>query len=210
MLVTAGRDWLQRLSTFSRADQRRARRRPPARRHDRATPIFACQSLEDRTLLTSFAITSAYLTSTSFNVVAPAAVGTVDNVQVNFNLQGLPSNGGYTVVVALDGDQRQHDETLGAGDTDTQSLFVNIGTWVITPGQHTVQATIDYFGNPVSTTTFNFTPVTLGPELVAPLAGTPYKDFSIVNYNDLDPTGGTLDYTGATGSAAYKIGRAHV
>ena len=49
--------------------------------------------------------------------------------------------------------------------------FVNIGSWVITPGQHTVQAEIDYFGNPVANSSFNFTPVTLGPELARPLPG---------------------------------------
>jgi Peptidase family M23/Beta-propeller repeat/PKD domain len=204
MTLTAGRNWLQRLSS-SRADRRGTRRRPPSRRrHDRAMPIFACQALEDRTLLTAtFSIQSAYLTTTSYNAVTTPAVGTVDYVRLDYTVQGLPADGTFTLLVSIDGDSRSQNESRGAGVTGSPSYFDNVGSWVIKPGQHTVQAEIDYFNNPVATTSFNFTPVTLGPELVAPLAGTAYKDFSIVNYNDLDPSGGTLDYTGATGDAAY-------
>jgi hypothetical protein len=204
MTLTAGRNWLQRLSS-SRADRRRTRRRPPRRRrHDRATPIVGFQVLEERTLLTAtFSVQSAVLTNTSFNRVTTPAVGTVDYVRLDYTVQGLPADGTYTLLVSIDGDSRSQNESRGAGVTGSPSYFDNVGSWVIKPGQHTVEAEIDYFNSPVATTSFNFTPVTLGPELVAPLAGTAYKDFSIVNYNDLDPTGGTLDYTGATGDAAY-------
>ncbi|HEV8001170.1 MAG TPA: peptidoglycan DD-metalloendopeptidase family protein, partial [Planctomycetaceae bacterium] len=170
-------------------------------------PISVLECLEDRLLLTaSFSIQAAYLTSTSFNLVSVPAVGTVDNVRVNYETTDLPANDTYTLVVAIDGGEgvRTANESLGAGVSGTQDHFANVGTWVIQPGTHTIQASITFFGNTVAQSSpSSFTPVTLGPQLQAPIGGTPYQDWTIVNYNDLDPTGGVQDYTGATGDAAY-------
>jgi murein DD-endopeptidase MepM/ murein hydrolase activator NlpD len=42
----------------------------------------------------------------------------------------------------------------------------------------------------------NFSSLLRGQLFISPIGGTPYEDWTIVNYVDLDPTGGVLDYRG--------------
>lgn len=127
-------------------------------------------------------------------------------VQANFTTEDLPAGSQYYVHFTVDGVTLSSSLiTLGAGSTGVGSWFWWNSGWFATSGQHSVQVTVDPF-NTVgennegdNTLSFNFTPVqatNLPQKLAWPIEGNPFEQMGFVNYVDLDPLGGTLDYRG--------------
>src|SRR5207249_2646620 len=77
--------------------------------------------------------------------------------------------------------------------------------WYASPGQHSVQVTVDA-DNTIAETdetnntkSFSFSPIaptTLPQKLLNPMGGVPFHDWVFFNYVDVDPTGGVADFRG--------------
>ncbi len=168
------------------------------------------ETLEDRRLLAAnLTVTNAYLTDMAGNQLSHTAVGSRVFVQAEFKTQGLPLGASYVVRFAVDGQSITSDPlNWGAGGVGTGFWVARLGDWVVTPGFHTVTAMIDA-NNTVAESNeldnnlaFGFTPITFqsiygSSKFITPLAGTPFQDWTIINYVDLDSRPNiTRDYTG--------------
>src|SRR5262249_17119250 len=95
--------------------------------------------------------------------------------------------------------------------------YTDLSDWLVTPGPQTLTAELVHvtaFNEPNTadnSKSVNFTPGTFQSEFneetkfVTPIDGTPFVNWTISNYVDLDPRKGDnykMDYTGATGSDA--------
>lgn len=163
--------------------------------------------LEDRTLLaTGVQLQSAFLCDVNGHQLSRTLdIGEEVAVEANWTTQGLPANAQYRVQYTVDGITLYSPElTLGAGGSGTGNWFWFREGWFAAPGGHNVQVTLDPdhsvtdIGN--TTSTFNFTPQSatdLPQKFVIPIGGTPFKNWVIVNYVDVDPRTTTYaDYKG--------------
>lgn len=164
------------------------------------------ESLEPRTMMaTNIAVTDAYLATADGKRLDSVAEGSLVSVQADFSTQGLAANANYTAKLTIDNDSRFIQLDWGKGSVAVGNWSVNLGDWVVRPGLHQVSAELDSTHGIVETSeadniqSFSFTPKTFestyvpGQKFITPLAGTPYGNWTIVNYVDLDSS----PYTGS-------------
>ncbi|HJQ25162.1 MAG TPA: C25 family cysteine peptidase, partial [Blastocatellia bacterium] len=139
-------------------------------------------------------------------------------VMVNYQTEGLPSGASYRIQASLDGVPISlTNMTSGAGSTGVGGWSWLLGGWFATSGTHTIAVTLDADNSVAendetnNTSSVNFTtasPTTLPNKLLFPLGGTAFKDWSIINYVDVNPTPVTFnDYLG--GTFAYDSHNGH-
>lgn len=146
----------------------------------------------------------------TFTTSAMNAVPVGQTWFIRFTADGVP---GLLVPVSLDTATRQE----GAGNAATLQHTVTTATnafqgttignqrWYATPGLRAVQVTLNPTAGLVETNTnnnslfFTFTPtpaVSPPNKFIAPLGGVPFKDWSIVDYADLNPSRTNVDFLG--------------
>jgi hypothetical protein len=154
-------------------------------------------------ILSNLTVTDVHLADKNGDRLDSAAIGQMAYLKVKFNTAALPSAAKYLVRGYLDGIPLEQMLTLGAGQSETVSHSVLLGPWLVLPGSHQVHAVVDA-GNAIdewdeadNLKSDSFDPITFAPKLITPLGGTPYEDWTIVNYVDLDKgSPGVLDYRG--------------
>jgi murein DD-endopeptidase MepM/ murein hydrolase activator NlpD len=168
------------------------------------------EALESRTLLAAnLWVTDSYFTDADGHSLNPPAVGARVFEQVEFRTQDLPANAQYIIRFQLDNVILSTGPlTWGAGHTFVESWVARWGPFLVGPGPHTAQVFLDATNNVAESNeldnvrTWSVTPVTFqslyggDTRFITPLAGTPYQNWSIVNYVDLDPGSGVRDYAG--------------
>ena len=188
----------QFLRLCSAAKSKARRRRAPLAR-------FLLEQLEDRRLLANLRAVDAWLVdSQSSQRLSAPVIGELIVPMANWTVSGATGTLDYDVQYDIDG------ISVYRGPTD----FGN-GGWLwyrgasyATAGTHTLRITIDPFNTVVETnesdnsfsmqfTTTNVS--TLPNKFEWPLGGVQGKDWTIINYVDVDPRPGTrADYLGGT------------
>ena len=181
------------------AGRRRSRGTPP-RAGRRLRPLI--ESLEGRSLMTgNLSITGAQLVDASDQPVAAPVVGEEVFVEARWESSGLSASDRYTVRFSVDG-VALDSSTIDGQAGDSLPFHWYIGGWFAAAGPHTVKVTVDPDQTVAETTygdntqSFNFTPVTpstLPQPLSLPVAGVPFRSWSIGNYIDVNPLPGQAD-----------------
>ncbi len=155
-------------------------------------------------------ITNAYFIDPYGNPLTTLVVGEQPFLRAEWKTMDLTSQDQYSVRLTVDGVSLPSTNFFGSPGVDVPQSIVRLGFFA-SPGPHTFTVTLDV-NNTVSeanesdnTLSINYTPIapdTLPVKLVTPLAGVPFQDWVIVNYVDVNPTGGSADFTG--GPFAYN------
>jgi murein DD-endopeptidase MepM/ murein hydrolase activator NlpD len=164
------------------------------------------ESLERRSLLTgNLTITGAHLVDSRDEALPAPVVGEEVFVEADWTSSGLSASDQYTVQFTVDGVSLESPAIDGLPGTGVPQDWY-LGGWFTSPGAHNVTITVDpdktvdetTYGD--NTFQFSFTPVepaTLPSRLMMPLAGTPFQNWSVVNYIDVNPIEGQFnDYRG--------------
>ncbi len=160
-------------------------------------------------------LTSIELVDGNFSPIAAPMVGEVTVVRAVWSTSGLNFSDVYIVRFLVDGVAL--DTSLITGQPGTNLVYQQYRWgWFASPGAHTVQVTVDA-NNSVAETdetdnmlsmNFNPAPVSgLPGQFVNPIAGQQSRDWTIVNYLDIDPRpavardylSGPFQYEGHTG-----------
>jgi murein DD-endopeptidase MepM/ murein hydrolase activator NlpD len=203
---------------FSRL-QRCFRPAPPPRR--RRPRTLSVEVLEDRATPANLAIVSTQLIDGHSNPAASLNIGEEINPQVTWSTTGLPSTASYTINFTVDNvTQTTPALTLGAGAAGIQTFTMSLGGWYASPGPHTVTITLNPAQTVVETdysddaSTFSFTPhaaTDLPSKLLLPLGGGPFRDWTIVNYVDVNPLAGkSNDFSGGPDTTDGSTGHDYV
>jgi murein DD-endopeptidase MepM/ murein hydrolase activator NlpD len=180
----------------------RVLRRPGTAPWKRPAPPFRprLEQLEDR-VTPSITLTNAFLVNYDDQPVTALDKGEEVFIQANWNTQGLPSDASYRVRFSVDGVTLSTDYlNFGAGASDSQDWQWYLGGWYAAPGTHNVTVTIDPTTYGTTSQSFSFTPVTaadLPHKFINPIGGTPFQNWDIITYTDVDPRpGNAVDYAG--------------
>src|SRR5947209_8435971 len=164
----------------------------PIRRARR--PRLALHALEDRVNPGNLTITNAYVVDANDNPQPSPVVGEDVYIRAEWTTTGLSGSDHYVVRYTVDGLPADSGVIAGQSGTGTWAWYRN--GWWLGPGAHTVVVTVDGAGQVVesdetdNTFTFQVTPVEpadLPAKFSLPLGGTPFQDWSVVNYADVDP-----------------------
>jgi hypothetical protein len=173
----------------------------PSRRRPCRFGVPRLEQLEDRVTPTgSITLTNAFVVNSANQAMTPD-LGEEVFIQADFTTQGLPSNASYRVSYSVDGVTLETGTlTWGAGASGTGFWNAYWGGWFASPGTHNVHVTIDPTTYGTTSWDFSFTPVSapdLPQKFITPLAGTPFQNWGITNYVDVNPLSGSFaDYTG--------------
>ena len=155
---------------------------------------------------TNLAIEDVYLTNGLGERVTEPVIGERLNVRVEYVAAGLPPSASYQLSVEVDGIPLESMRTEGAGLGYSEWTLNRIG-WYARDKTHQVHVTLDATGNVAESDesdnafSFSFDGVSasdLPQKFVSPVPGTPFRDWRITGYVDLDPRtdGNRLDYGG--------------
>ena len=167
-----------------------------------------------RVLAANLQISDALLVDQFNNPISAPYHGEEVYVRAEWLTTDLAFSDQYRVRFAIDGTSIDSATINGSGGTNVAHSW-HLGGWYASPGQHTVQVTVDGDDNVSelteadNTVTFAFTvasPTTLPNKFIWPVEGEPFTKNNITNYVDVDPSSGILDYNG--GSASYDGHRA--
>ncbi|HXG10803.1 MAG TPA: peptidoglycan DD-metalloendopeptidase family protein, partial [Gemmataceae bacterium] len=146
----------------------------------------------------------ALVDARNVEITAPP-VGQMVFVRAEWTTSDLTPSDSYVVRFRVDGVPLDSPAIPGQFGQGLSFLWY-LGGWYASPGSHNVQVTVD--GDDAiaeedesdNTRTLNFTPVapaTLPAKFVEPHGGTPFQDWAIVNYVDVNPLpGAAADYLG--------------
>jgi murein DD-endopeptidase MepM/ murein hydrolase activator NlpD len=162
------------------------------------------ESLEDRTTPADLQITGLQLLDGNQNPITSPVLGGMFLAQANWTTTGVSASDSYVIRFAVDGVPL--DSSIITGQTGNNSDFWVLGGWYASPGTHTLTATVDPGNTVAETSEANNTtslPFTTGgatglpAKFIWPMAGVQGKDWSVVNYNDVDPrVGSNIDFNG--------------
>lgn len=164
------------------------------------------EELETRTApAANLRITNALLVDANNNPISEPVVGGMTFVRAHWTTTDLTTSDQYVVRFEVDGVPLSSSTITGAAGVNLP-YFWWLGGWYASPGTHTVTVTVDGLNSIAetdetdNTITFDFSPVapTTLPELfIWPMGGDPMRDWTVVNYNDVDPRSGiNIDYQG--------------
>ena len=176
------------------------------RRSWRPQAGWQCQLLEDRSLLTNFEVTSAFLVDGQGHQMDDAILGERMGVKVRFTTD-LIGEALHRIEFKVDGVVLDATTTHGTGGAGTWS-WTRTG-WYATAGEHLVEIRVDadhqISEDDETDNSFTFTVSTVqgtSPvKLAWPLEGGIQQDNFIRNFHDVDPTTGIADFQG--GPYAY-------
>lgn len=166
------------------------------------------EALEGRELLAAnIQITNVLVVDASNNVMTAPVVGQMVFLRAEWRTTDLTSANQYVVRFSIDGVPLDSGTVTGAPGTNLNYNWYR-GGWYASPGLHNVSVTIDG-ANVVAETTeadntlaTSFTPITptdLPTKFIWPLPSLQSQDWTIVNYNDVNPNGTAYqDYRGGT------------
>ncbi len=155
----------------------------------------------------NLALTDVFMSDADGNEVATPAIGSYAYMVAHFTTTDLPANANYVVRMTVAGQNIDYPITWGAGAAGTGSYVIQLGVWMITSGFKTASVTLDATNTVGETNgadnsgTTNFTPASPSTKFIMPLEGTPWIDWTAVNYVDLALDSNVGDYAG--GSWAY-------
>ena len=165
------------------------------------------QLLEQRVLLSgaNLQITDAFLVSGTDQEISAPALGQMIFVQANWTTEDLSSSNDYVVRFTVDGVPINSSVITGQAGTGLNYSWW-IGGWFATEGNHTVSVVIDG-ANAIlesneldNTRVFSFQTMVnsdLPIQFSTPIGGVPSRDWTVVNYVDVDPRDGIVaDYLG--------------
>lgn len=125
--------------------------------------------------------------------------------RIDYTTTDLPSSASYVIDYRIDGVPVTVTRTSGAGLTSGTWAWIS-GGWVLTPGSHTLQITLDSTGliaeadetdNTMTIVFSTAAPSTLPQKFRWPLAAAQASRVTTVNYVDVDPRSPTqTDYLG--------------
>lgn len=157
--------------------------------------------------LPNLALTDVYMSDADGNEIATPAIGTYAYMRAHFTTQNIPANTTYTIRMSVGGQNIDYNLNWGSGGAGTGGYVIQLGVWLITAGFKTASVTLDS-NNDIgessgadNTGNTNFTPTSPSTKFVMPIEGTPWHDWTAVNYVDLALDGTVGDYRG--GSWAY-------
>ncbi len=168
--------------------------------------------LEDRSVPADLNITSVVLVDSSgADLVGDPVTGEQVFLKATYDTTGLSTSDSYILRFNVDGIPLVSPTQTGAAGN--QTLTFTTGGWFAGPGSHPVSVTVDANSQIVETdenNTFNlnFTssdPV-FGNKFTAPLGGTPFQDWSIFNYVDVDPRTSFTDFRNQPFTKAGQTG----
>ncbi len=164
-------------------------------------PTLLCmEQLEDRTTPANLQITGLQLLDGFGTVVAAPIIGGRYSVQASWLTTDLTGSNNYTVRITANGIPLDSSTITGTPGTNVAVSTSQFG-WYAASGINTVVAVLDS-GNAIAETSeadnslsLNFTPVTPtnlpATKFIWPVAGVENKDWSVVNYTDIDPRAGS-------------------
>ncbi|MFO0869190.1 MAG: Calx-beta domain-containing protein [Pirellulales bacterium] len=202
------------LSTPAHRTARRRRSQRAARRYFQAT----VEALEPRIPLAgNLNLTSATLSDAFGNALTAPMLGEQVFLRATWTTQGLAAADTYRLDFKLDGVALTPGNiTLGAGVAGTSTWTQTWGGWYATTGAHAAEVRLDAGATVTETDetdnlrTLNFTTAAAAPpvKFAQPMGGIPLVDWTVVNYVDVDPRGGSqADYMG--GGVVYDGHDAH-
>ena len=151
----------------------------------------------------NLAVTDIRFTDLASNPIGQVVNGTDVVIEVHFATEHIPAGATYDLVLDVNGDVRRNTISLGAGLGGPFDWFFRYGFRFRQPGPYTARATIDETGVVAESSEADntiekpFTSLRLPPpQLLLPMGGVPFEDWVIVNYVDLDPGFGDVDYRG--------------
>jgi murein DD-endopeptidase MepM/ murein hydrolase activator NlpD len=155
----------------------------------------------------NLALTDVYMADSNGDEVATPAIGSYAYMVAHFTTENIPSNTTYTVRMTVAGQNIDYDINWGSGAAGTGGYVLHLGVWLITSGFKNASVTLDA-NNDIAessgldnTGTTNFAPAFPSTKFIMPIEGTPWLDWTTVNYVDLALDATVGDYQG--GSWAY-------
>lgn len=157
--------------------------------------------------LPNLAVIDTYMSDAAGNRVNTPAVGSYAYMTTIYSTENIPAGESYTVRMRVGGVDVEVPTNWGAGESGVHAYEMRLGVWLMTPGFKSAQVFLDDNGDITEINgadnigDASFTPATFSPKFVYPLEGTPFVDWSIGNYVDMniDPEPGQLaDYRGGT------------
>ena len=209
----------KRIERAKGVSKRAAMGTPIAKLSDRA-PLF--ERLEARQMLAAnLHMISSYWGDNAGNAINNVAVGTQPNLWVNYNVEGIPAGTFYRIRATVGGETRDLITNQGAG-AGAMNIKANIGRVMVPDGWFLRQVKLDHDNDVAETDeldnthTINTKGQTFTPKFALPLEGTPWVDWSLGNYVDVDLASGDnhkFDYHGGTftydGHNGWDIGPAN-
>jgi len=168
---------------------------------------WQCQLLEDRSLLTNFEVTSAFLVDGQGNQMDDAILGELMGVKVRYSTDQIDTSE-YRIEFKIDGVVLDSTTTFATGGGGTWT-WTRKG-WYATAGEHLIEVMVDADNqiaeDDETDNSFSFTVATVkgtpSVKLAWPVEGSIQGENYITNFHDIDPTPGVADFQG--GPYAYE------
>jgi murein DD-endopeptidase MepM/ murein hydrolase activator NlpD len=166
---------------------------------------LSVMEFEPRDTPANLTLTGVHLVDANDNPIDAPAVGEQVFLQADWTASGLSPNDQYTVSFSVDGVELDSG-TITGEDGDNLSYYWHLGGWYASPGNHSVEVTVDNTNavaesdesdNTIDTSFAPVEPTSLPQQFVCPIGGTPEQDWTIINYVDVDPRSGSAsDFRG--------------